>query len=89
MHINFEAPLLGACLLCDVFPNCEQLISISFLINVISPLFNHIAYRHVLESQLKKKAIKDPIWIWDNSMHDDAAEELALWKEEVIIILNS
>lgn len=37
------------------FPNCEQLISISFLINVTSPLFNHTAYRHVLESQLEKK----------------------------------
>lgn len=39
-------------------PNREQSISISFLINVISPLFNHIAYRHVLESQLEKKKEK-------------------------------
>lgn len=34
------------------FPNCEQSISISFLINVTSPLFNH---RYVLESQLERK----------------------------------
>lgn len=37
------------------FPNCEQLISISFLINASSPLFNHTAYRHVLESKQEKK----------------------------------
>lgn len=55
MHMNSETRLLGVCLLCAVFQICEQPISISFLINVTSPLFNHTAYRHVLESQQKKK----------------------------------
>lgn len=70
---TYSLDVLGACLLYVVFPNCEQLISISLLINVISPLFNHVAYRHTVnksaenairktaESRLKNKQTADGI----------------------------
>lgn len=61
------------CLLSVVFPNYELFISISLLINVISPLFNHVAYRRTVnkssenairektKSRLKKKRNADGI----------------------------
>lgn len=56
-----------------VFPNYALFISISLLINVISPLFNHVAYRHTVnksaenairektKSRLKRKQNADGI----------------------------
>lgn len=52
---EFWVPASCCLFIVRCFPNCEQSISISFLINATSPLFNHTAYRHVLAWGKKKK----------------------------------
>lgn len=51
MHIQFGQDLF---IVCCFFPNYELFISISLLINVISPLFNHVAYRHTVNKSAEK-----------------------------------
>lgn len=59
-----------------VFPNYELFISISLLINVISPLFNHVAYRHTVNKSAenaireknKVKVEKEPECRWNSKI---------------------
>jgi len=87
MHMNLESPFLGACLLCAVSPKIVSSWFPSPLLWMSFPHYLIILLTHVKKSA--RKAIKDPIWklFWDNFMHNDAAEESALWKEEVINII--
>lgn len=83
MYINSKALFRQSCLLWSVFQNYEPSISISFLINAIPPLFNHIAYRHVLKSQLKKQLEIQSGVCFELSLWTMMC--LNLWKGEVII----
>lgn len=76
---EFRVPASCRLFIVRCFPNCEQSISISFLINATSPLFNHTAYRHVLESQLEQKKKKK--WFPPN-----AGEKSSVCKDRKVII---